>query len=74
MTAAQAYNPDLHRFLPLPGVFTYYDTSFTYVVGHLILTIQDLPVDTDPEERFICPEKIMILAIRLSVPPDLRPF
>ena len=31
-------------------------TSFTYVVSHLILTIQDLPVDTDPEERFVCAE------------------
>ena len=31
-------------------------TSFTYVVSHLILIIQDLPVDTDPEERFICAE------------------
>ena len=31
-------------------------TSFPYVVSHLILTIQDLPVDIDPEERYICPE------------------
>ena len=28
-------------------------TSFTYVVINLILTNQDLPVDTDPEERFV---------------------
>ena len=25
VTATQAYDLDLHRFLPLPGVFTYYD-------------------------------------------------
>ena len=65
VTAAQAY--DLHLFLPLPGIFTFQDgcstlrkvfltNSFTYAVSHLILTIQDLPVDTDPEERFICAE------------------
>ena len=65
VTAAQAY--DLHLFLLLPWIFTYEDgcgtlrkvfltTSFTYVVSNLILTNQDLPVDTDPEERFVCAE------------------
>ena len=32
------------------GIVNY---SFTYVVSNLILTNQDLPVDTGPEERFV---------------------
>ena len=44
---------DLHLLGWLWYLKVFLTTSFTYVVSNLILTNQNLPVDTGPEERFV---------------------